>query len=188
MQPPKTAWQDMSADQRFETVAHALRESIWSLETAKGWDEQHEYERLAQEFVEGDGPAEPLPSPGEIVGPAAESPLERVERQIRELKADSPWAGLSESRKLERLATLDWQGVPPLERLSVIEGAVDLTRVSPAIQRLYLGELRVQALQSVHDGRLPSLTAAILADPGAFLPEPGHSHDHGHDHGPDRGR
>ncbi len=126
---------------------------------------------------------------------AADTPLMRVERHIRELKAEPTgrWAGLSESRKLEQLATLDWQGVPPLQRLCVTEGEVDLNRVSPAIQRLYLGELRVQALQSVHGGQIPSLTAAILADPGAFLPEPGHSspgegRGHGHDPGPDRGR
>lgn len=122
---------------------------------------------------------------------AAETPLERVGRHIRELKADGRWAGLTEARKLEQLATLDWRGVPPLERLCVIEGEVDLTRVSPAIQRLYLGELRGQALQSIHDGRLPSITAAILADPGAFLSESGHSspgEGRGHDHGPDRGR
>jgi hypothetical protein len=115
-----------------------------------------------------------------FAGQAAETPPERIERHIRELKAgpvfspgepSSRWAELSEARKLEQLDRLDWQGLPPLERLSVIEAEVDLTRVSPAIQRLYLGEVREQALQAIHGGQIPSLTAAILADPHAFLPE-----------------
>jgi hypothetical protein len=131
-----------------------------------------------------------------FVGQAAETPPERIERHIRELKAwpqffdgEQPlgrWAELSEAQKLEWLDRLDWEGLPPLEQLSVIEVEVDLTRVSPALQRLYLGELRDQALQAIHGGQMPSLTAAILADPQSFLPESGPSNDH--DHGPERGR
>jgi hypothetical protein len=133
-----------------------------------------------------------------FVGQAAETPPERIERHIRELKAvpqflldEQPlgrWAELSEAQKLEWLDRLDWEGIPPLEQLSVIEAEVDLTRVSPAIQRLYLGELRDQALQAIHGGQMPSLTAAILADPYAFLPPSRSSDEHGNDHGPDRGR
>src|SRR6185437_629386 len=116
-----------------------------------------------------------------FVGQAAETPPERIERQIRELKSRakftedfgyhrdvptedgyeveevweerliaSSWGELSEAQKLDQLDRLDWQGLPPLERLSVIEAEVDLTRVSPAIQRLYLGELRDQAMQAIH--------------------------------------
>jgi len=154
-----------------------------------------------------------------FVGRAAETPPERIERHIRELKSRakftedfgyhrdvptedgyeveevweeriiaSSWGELSEAQKLDQLDRLDWQGLPPLERLSVIEAEVDLTRVSPAIQRLYLGELRDQALQAIHGGQMPSLTAAILADPHAFLPPSRPGDEHGHDHGPERGR
>ena len=157
---------------------------------------------------------------------SAESPLERIERHIREMKAVpefftetivehrsedfkdisysdgivriGSWAELSEAQKLGKLTLLDWQGLPPLERLSVIEAEVDLTRVSPAIQRLYLGEVHEQALQAIHGGQVPSLTAAILADPQHFLdagqapqqnghdPAPAKAGDRGHEHG--RGR
>lgn len=94
------------------------------------------------------------------------------------------WAQLSETEKLARLDALDWRGVTPLERLVVIEGEIDLNRVSPSIQRLYLGELRDQVLQPLDAARLPS-PSAVIDDPKAWLPDPGHG---GRDDGPDRGR
>jgi hypothetical protein len=103
-------------------------------------------------------------------GPA-ETPLERAERQIRGLKSESEspggWAELTESGKLDRLDKLDWQGVTPLERLSVIETEVDLNRVSPRTQRNYLGGLRDQVMATLP----PSPAPPVEAEP-APMPSP----------------
>jgi hypothetical protein len=138
----------------------------------------------------------PVPTQGEIAGDvAAVTPLERVGRQIRELKSlpdvvarpgggerPAAWAELTETGKLDVLDKLDWQGVTPLERLCVIDGEVDLNRVSPMAQRNYLGDLRHQVMQSIDAERRPT-PAAIIADPKAYLTEqqqqPGQEHDHG---------
>ena len=41
---PKTAWQEMDANRRWNMLCHCLKEGIWSLEITDG-------ERLAREFV-----------------------------------------------------------------------------------------------------------------------------------------
>src|SRR5208337_1836827 len=105
------------------------------------------------------GNADRVPSSGEMTGNAAETPLERVGRHIREMKEQSlgGWAELTESGKLERLDRLDWQGVEPLERLCVIEVEVDLNRVSPRTQRNYLGEIRDHVLYDLSDRVMATL-------------------------------
>jgi hypothetical protein len=115
---------------------------------------------------------------------SAETPMDRAERQILDLKsATGPaggWAELTECGKLDRLDTLDWHGVTPLERLVVTETAVDLTRVSPRAQRNYLGKLRDQAMATLR----PSITESILADPKIYLTqEKQNGEDRDHDNG-----
>jgi hypothetical protein len=203
-------WRAVSPEQR---EAYAEQDKL----LFRAWAAEKVRNGTAQAFnmdLEGEhGPHEPQ----RIEARGSEPPAVRIERQIRELKSRAEfietvdrftappvhgfvdinqeeriigdsWGQLSESRKLEQLDTLDWQGVTPLQRLCVIEGEVDLNRVSPAIERLYLGELRDQALQAIHGGQIPSLTAAILADPAAFVPDSGDGNQHGHNHGPDRVR
>jgi hypothetical protein len=151
-------------------------------------------------MAESNPAKKPLPSPGEVASQAAETPLERVERQIRALKSRTEfieiadrftgppvggfvdinqeeriigdsWGRLSESRKLEQLDRLDWQGVTPLERLCVIEAEVDLNRVSAKVQRVFLDTLREQATLPA-DKPLPS-PSEIGRDPRPYLPGPG---------------
>ena len=136
---------------------------------------------------------------------AAESPLERVERQIRGLKAEpgftvprtrdavldsgafggmdyqervDGWEELTDRDKFAELVRLDWQGVGPEDRRRLLGQEVELDRISPAMLRPFLDRDPARP-------RAPS-PSEILDNPKAYLtPEAGngHEHDHGQGHG-----
>jgi hypothetical protein len=142
----------------------------------------------------------------ERLAEAAESPLARVERQIRGLKAEpgftvsrtrevvldsgafggvnyrewvDGWEGLTDRDKFAELVRLDWQGVGPEDRRRLLGREVELDRISPALLRPFLDR--------DHARPRPPSPSEILDNPKAYLtPEEGNGH--GHDHGPGRGR